>query len=135
MTRFLSPPWVEAFNQALAEVTVAPPGPDAGLAVRDGRFSMCQVVTGGPDGDVEATLRVEEGRVTLSRGGCADAAVTIRLSWDDAVSMAAGALAPGEAIAAGRVRVRGDLSVLAEAQAVLDAVQPHLEKLRDLTEY
>jgi SCP-2 sterol transfer family len=141
--RFLSPQWVDAFNEALSDVTVAPPGPDAGLAVRDGRFSMGQVVTGGPDGDVQATLRVVEGRVTMTSTDAADGAdgdgaepaVTIRLSWDDAVSMAAGALAPAEAIAAGRVRVRGDLSVLAEAQAVLGAVQPHLQKLRDLTEY
>jgi hypothetical protein len=143
VTRFLSPEWVDAFNEALADVTVAAPGPEAGLAVRDGRFSMCQVVTGGPEGDVQVTLRVVEGRVTMTGAGPADdadagggqPAVTIRLTWDDAVSMAAGALAPAEAIAAGRVRVRGDLSVLAEAQAVLGAVQSHLQKLRDLTEY
>ena len=61
--------------------------------------------------------------------------MTIRLTWADAVAMAAGELAPGEAIAAGRVRVRGDLSVLAEAQAVLGAVQPQLQELRDRTEY
>ena len=57
--------------------------------------------------------------------------MTIRLTWADAVAMAAGALAPAEAIAAGRVRVRGDLSVLAEAQAVLAEVQPHLADVCD----
>ena len=65
----------------------------------------------------------------MTGGEAGDAAVTIRLTWADAVAMAAGELAPGEAIAAGRVRVRGDLSVLAEAQAVLVAVQPHLQEL------
>jgi SCP-2 sterol transfer family len=135
VTRFLGPQWVEEFNQALAHVTIPPPGPDAGLAVRDGRFSMGQLVTGGPDGDVQATLQVREGRVTMTAGESAGAEVTIRLTWEDAVAMAAGELAPGEAIAAGRVRVRGDLSVLAEAQAVLNAVQPHLQALRDRTEY
>ncbi|HEY5023501.1 MAG TPA: SCP2 sterol-binding domain-containing protein [Acidimicrobiales bacterium] len=133
--RFLGPEWVDAFNHALVDVVIAPPGPEAGLAVRDGRFSMGQVVTGGPDGDVHTTLRVVEGRVTMTGADGQDAEVTIRLTWADAVAMAAGELAPGEAIAAGRVRVRGDLSVLAEAQAVLAEVQPHLEKLRDLTEY
>jgi hypothetical protein len=133
--RFLGPAWVEAFNDALADVVITPPGPEAGLAVRDGRFSMGQVVTGGPEGDVRTTLRVLEGRVTMTGADEGDAEVTIRLTWADAVAMAAGELSPGEAIAAGRVRVRGDLSVLAEAQAVLAAVQPHLEKLRDLTEY
>ncbi len=135
MIRFLSPQWITAFNEALAEVSIAPPGPDAGLAVRDGRFTMGQVVTGGPDGDVGVTLRVVEGRVTMTEGEASDAAVTIRLTWADALSMAAGELAPAEAIAAGRVRVRGDLSVLAEAQAVLGAVQEQLQKLRDVTEY
>lgn len=135
MTRFLGPEWVDAFNEALADVVIAAPGPNAGLAVRDGRFTMCQVVTGGPDGDVQTTLRVVEGRVTMTAGASPDAAVTIRLTWADAVAMAAGELAPGEAIAAGRVRVRGDLSVLAEAQSVLGEVQPHLQTLRDDTRY
>ncbi|HLN42150.1 MAG TPA: SCP2 sterol-binding domain-containing protein [Acidimicrobiales bacterium] len=135
MIRFLGPEWVDAFNLALVDVALAPAGPGAGLAVRDGRFSMCQVVTGGPDGDVQTTLRVQDGRVTMTAGECGDAAVTVRLSWADAVAMAAGELAPGEAIAAGRVRVRGDLSVLAEAQAVLGAVAPHLQELRDRTGY
>jgi hypothetical protein len=135
VARFLSQEWVDTFNEALAEVDVAPPGPEAGLAVRDGRFSMCQLVTGGPGGDVETTLRVDSGRVTITMGDAEDAAVTIRLTWPDAAAMAAGVLAPGEAIAAGRVRVRGDLAVLSEAQAVLAAVQPHLQGLRDLTEY
>jgi putative sterol carrier protein len=135
VARFLSQEWVDAFNEALAEVDVAPPGPEAGLAVRAGRFSMCQLVTGGPGGDVQTTLTVDGGRVTITMGEAEDAAVTIRLTWPDAAAMAAGALAPGEAIAAGRVRVRGDLAVLAEAQAVLAAVQPHLQVLRDLTEY
>ncbi len=135
MTRFLSPDWVEAFNAALADVELSPPGPEAGLAVRDGRFSMGQVVTGGPDGEVHTTFRVEDRRVTMTAGESDDAEVTIRLTWDDAVAMAGGALAPGEAIAAGRVRVRGDLAVLAEAQTVLGVVQPHLQELRDRTEY
>src|ERR1700688_93336 len=119
----------------MADVALAPPGPEAGLAVRDGRFSMGQVVTGGPDGDVHTTLRVLEGRVTMTGADGEDAEVTIRLTWADAVAMAAGELSPGEAIAAGRVRVRGDLSVLAEAQSVLVAVQAQLQELRDRTEY
>ena len=71
----------------------------------------------------------------MTSGEAPDAEVTIRLTWDDAVAMAAGELVPGEAIAAGRVRVRGDLSVLAEAQTVLAVVQPHLQELRSRTEY
>jgi len=133
--RFLSPEWVEAFNEALVDVVIAAPGPDAGLAVADGRFTMAQVVTGGPRGDVQTTFEVHEGLATMTAGESGDAAVTIGLTWADAVALSAGELSPAEAIAAGRVRVRGDLSVLAEAQTVLGALSPHLQKLRDLTEY
>jgi hypothetical protein len=133
--RFLSPEWVDAFNQALVDVVIEPPGPDAGLAVRDGRFSMAQVVSGGPGGDVHTTFQVHEGRATMTTGQSGDASVTIGLTWADAVAMAAGELSPVDAIAAGRVRVRGDLSVLAEAQAVLAALSPHLQNVRDRTEY
>ena len=71
----------------------------------------------------------------MTAGESTDAEVTIRLTWDDAVAMAGGKLAPADAIAAGRVRVRGDLSVLAEAQGVLAVVQAQLQDLRDRTEY
>jgi len=134
VARFLSAAWIDAFNEAVADVEVRPPGPGAGLATRDGAFALCQVVTGGPDDEVRTTLSVRDGRVQMAPGD-GGAEVTIRLSWDDALSMATGTLSPGEAIAAGRVRVRGDLSVLAEAQAVLAALAPHLEALRAETEY
>jgi hypothetical protein len=133
--RFLSPEWVDAFNEALVDAVIAPPGPGAGLAVADGRFSVAQIVSGSPGGDVQTTFEVHEGRATMTAGVRGDASVTIGLTWADAVAMSAGELSPGEAIATGRVRVRGDLSVLAEAQAALGALSPHLQKLRDLTEY
>ena len=135
MARFLSGQWVDAFNAAVADVALPAPGPDAGLATRDGSFSLCQVVSGGPDDDVCTTLSVRDGRVRMIPGDDGTADVTVRLSWDDALSMATGSLAPGEAIAAGRVRVRGDLSVLAEAQVVLGLLAPHLEDLRSATDY
>ena len=135
MVRFLSPEWIESFNRAVADVVLAPPGDGAGLATRDGHYAMGQVVTGGPGGEVRTTLRVSDGRLTMTEGADDDADVTVRLSWDDAVAMAAGQLAATEAIAAGRVRVRGDLSVLAEAQATLAAVSPQLDALRAATSY
>jgi len=134
VARFLSGAWIDAFNSAVAGVELAAPGPAAGLATHDGSFSVCQVVTGGPGGEVRATLSVRDGRARMAPGD-APADVTIRLSWDDAVAMASGTLSPGDAIAAGRVRVRGDLSVLAESQAVLGALAPHLEPLAAETDY
>ena len=76
---------------------------------------MSQIVTGGPDGEVCTTLRVCDGHLTMSAGDDADAEVTVRLSWDDAVAMAAGELATTDASAAGRVRIRPGRPVRAGA--------------------
>lgn len=140
MPRFLSEEWVDAFNAALAAVEVPSPAEDAGLAVRSGRFTVGQVVTGGPGGDVHTVLRVEDGAVSMERVDAdqeADVAtdVTVRLAWDDAVAMAQGRLEVVDALTGGRIRVRGDLSVLSEGGAILAALQPHLQELHAETTY
>ncbi len=62
--------------------------------------------------------------------------VTVVLTYEDALAMAQGALAPADALAAGRVRVRGELAVLVAGQAVLAAATaalgPRLAELTDL---
>jgi hypothetical protein len=134
--RFLSPQWVDAFNAAVRDTALPEPAEDAGISARAGAYAWCQVVTGGPatgDGDRAVTLRVADGRVTMEQGEAPDAAVTIRIGWDDARAMALGRLAPTEAIAAGRARVRGDLAVLRAGQSVLDALAPQLAGLRSAT--
>jgi putative sterol carrier protein len=49
--------------------------------------------------------------------------VTITLSYGDAASLSKGELSPADALNAGRVRVRGDLSVLVAAQNLLTATR------------
>ncbi|MHB8680828.1 MAG: SCP2 sterol-binding domain-containing protein [Acidimicrobiales bacterium] len=123
-----------AFNEAAAGVVLAPPGPDAGLAARDGDFAVRQVVRGGPDGERVTTLRVAGGRVSMALGDDGPADVVVTLDWDDARALSQGRFSATEALAAGRVRVRGDLSVLGAAGAVLDALSPRLEALRAATD-
>ncbi|MHB8330207.1 MAG: SCP2 sterol-binding domain-containing protein [Acidimicrobiales bacterium] len=133
--RFLSASWVAAFNDAVRDLDVPAAGPEAGLGVRDGAFSMRQVVRGGPDGEACTTLRLDGGVLSMDSGEWPTPDVTIVLDWADAVSMVGGRLAPAEALAAGRVRVRGDLSVLTAGQSVLAAAAPRLEELRARTAY
>jgi len=117
------------------------------LAAADGRFSVVQVVTGVPDDvrgtragdadgddghgggggggdgdeDVHLVLTVADGRARLeldptrTTGGTA----TIVLGYQEALAMARGDLDPADALAAGRVRVRGDLAALVAGQDVL----------------
>jgi putative sterol carrier protein len=140
--RFLTQDWVEAFNVALAGVRLPELGPDAGLAAADGRFTVAQEVRGGPDGDVRLVLRTGDGALALelqalepTSGATPDGDVTIALDYADAVSLAQGGLSPAEALNAGRIRVRGDLSVLAAGQELLRAARAHTSELDAATTY
>jgi putative sterol carrier protein len=144
--RFLSPTWAEAFNAALAGAVLPGPGPDAGLAAVDGTFTVVQEVRGAPDGDVRVILRVADGslRLQLADSGDDDQVggpdapppeVTIVISYDDAVAMSKGELAAAEALNAGRIRVRGDLSVLVAVQQMLTDARSSTQALVASTTY
>jgi hypothetical protein len=147
VARFLSPAWVEEYNEALAGVVLPGPGPDAGLVAADGRFTVAQEVRGGPDGDVQLLLAADGGHllltllplddVTPDRSG-PDAGhpdVTIALSYEDAAAMSKGDLSPTEALNEGRIRVRGDLSVLVAGQQLVDAARDSVDGLDAATTY
>lgn len=135
MPAFLSPEWVAAFNQAVDGASPPQPAPDAALAARSGRFAVCQTVSGGPAGDVTTTLVVDGPDVTMRLGADDTADVTVRLSWDDAAALSRGTLSPTDALAGGRIKVRGDLGVLVAGQAVLAAMQDRLASLHGTTTY
>ncbi len=138
MPRFLTAEWVAAFNAALDGVELPAPGPDAGLTAADGRYTVAEEVRGAPDGAVRLLLRAADGSLTLALddpGAAADADVTIGLDYADAAAMATGDLSPAEALTAGRIRVRGDLSVLATCQELLVAAREHTRVLDADTTY
>jgi hypothetical protein len=144
MPRYLSPEWVQAFNAALADLDLREAIAAAGagsLTASGGTFRIAQIVTGSPDdppgGTISTLLTVEGGRITLETAspGSRGADVTIALSYDDAFAIARGALDPADALAAGRVRIRGELAVLVAGQTVLNAAAAALgTALTDLTE-
>ena len=145
MPRFLTPSWVEEVNAALEGVVVPAPGPDAGLTAQAGRFAVAQEVRGTPDGDVRLTLEVEDGSLHLSLAAldgtgsgnpeAPEPTVTIALANEDAAAMAKGELAPADALTTGRVRVRGDLSVLVAGQQMLAAARAGTLTLSSSTTY
>jgi putative sterol carrier protein len=137
--RFLSPEWVDAFDAALQGVVLPEPGDDAGIAAAAGRFTVAQIVHGGPDGEVTLVMTADAGslRMTLANGTHPEtrADVTIVVAYEDAAALSTGELRAADAITAGRIRVRGDLSVLAAGQAMLVAAQPHIQSLAATTTY
>jgi SCP-2 sterol transfer family len=150
VARFLTQEWIDEFNAALDDVVLEAPGPEAGLAAAEGSFVVVEEVHDAPDGDLVVTLRADGGRLRLSRrphperGGSdesdadqhdAKADVTIALSYRDAVALSTGELTPSEAVGAGRIRVRGDLSVLVGAHTMLDAARERTAELSATTTY
>jgi hypothetical protein len=143
MARFLSPEWVEEWNVALGSVPLPDPGPDAGLAMADGHVTVVQEVLGTPDGDIRLVMHIDAGTVRLDLdsspedeglgidgddgsgkdGRRTSPDVTIVLGYDDAAAMSRGEVSPAEALTAGRIRVRGDLSALAATQQLLNDVR------------
>ncbi len=140
--RLYSDEWIAAFNEAVAELE---PDPDVS-------FRLHQIVDDGPEGTVRVTLVAHEGRVTMARepardgardgareparDGVGDAPVpdaTISVQFDDAVALARGELDPSGLLAAGRVRVRGNLSVLVRGQSLLAAAASRLGPLSEQT--
>jgi SCP-2 sterol transfer family len=149
MPRYLSPAWVEAFNTALAGLDLREAIATAGagsLTAAQGTFRVTQVVTDAPGGDGVATapggvvrtvLSVDDGRITLTLDPDETMAsnVTIILTYADARAIARGEVDPADALAAGSVRVRGELAVLVAGQAVLNAAATALgQTLTDLTD-
>ena len=138
MARYLSPEWVAAFDAALGVLDLSDAVAAAGagsLAAADGTFSVAQLVTGvpaGPDGaeadTVRVVLTVAGGRahLALDPDDTVASTATIVLGYGDALAMARGELDPADALAAGRVRVRGDLAALVAGQDVLAAATAQL---------
>ncbi len=150
MARYLSPEWVASFDAALGALDLSDAIASAGagsLAAADGAFSVAQVVTGVPgaggvDGtdsgeEVRVVLTVADGRahLELDPEGRIRGTATIVLGYSDALSMARGELDPADALADGRVRVRGDLAALVAGQDVLAAAAARLgTELAELTD-
>jgi hypothetical protein len=136
MARYLSPEWIAAFDAALGALDLSDAVEAAGagsLAAADGTFSVAQMVTGVPGGEgtfeeVRVVLTVADGRarLVLDPGHTVPSTATIVLSYGDALAMARGELDPADALAAGRVRVRGDLAALVAGQDILAAASARL---------
>jgi hypothetical protein len=149
MPPYLSPAWVQAFNAALAGLDLTDAIAEAGagsLTAAQGTFSVAQVVTDAPampgasGGIVRTVLTVDDGRIMLTAdpGEALSTNVTIVVAYVDALAIARGELDPADALAAGRVRVRGELAVLVAGQSVLNAASTALGRtlteLTDLTD-
>lgn len=120
--RFLSAEWLAQ----LASLT-ASASPAADVSVH-------QRVTGTPDGEVEYTLRLAGGRVTLESGP-GDADVELVTDYETAAAISQGRLSPASAFAAGRLRVGGSVSDLVARQGAFAAMATLVGGMAEVTTY
>ncbi len=156
MPVFLSTEWVDAASGILAGVdpieggvagdTGAGAGTEASGDVGGGAappaqaLGVLELVTGGPGGDLALFVTLGGGRMQLSlapdpRETEKRADVSLRITWDDAVSLARGELEVMDALAGGRVKVRGSLPHLARYKELLDRTREALAPLYSETTY
>ena len=84
-------------------------------------LTIQQVVTGTPDGDVRYVVRVGRAGSSVRRGEADGPDVTFTESWDTALAIHEGGLAPQRAFADGRLRIEGDVRLLPAVLGQLSA--------------
>ena len=127
MAAYLSAEWVDALDGALRSLEGATAATEGSLVAQGGSFAILQEVHAVPPEGATArlVLSADAGRLRLVLDDGAEPArpadVTVVVAYDDAAALASGELSPAEAVATGRIKVRGDLSVLVAGQALLAA--------------
>jgi hypothetical protein len=120
--RFLSPEWLARMAEAMSTASVR------------GALSIHQRVTGGPEGDIEYTLRLAGGTVAFEPGpGPAD--VELVSDYDTAAAISQGRLSPAAAFAAGRLRVGGSVTALVADHEVFAELGTLLADVAGATTY
>lgn len=127
MVRFLSDEWIAALDSAAQEASMPP----------DVRLTIQQVVTGegGAGGEVRYHLVLADGRLRVHPGEAVDPDVTLVQARDVAAALSRGELNAQQALEAGRLKLRGDISHLGRQGKALTAVEDVFGAVRAATEY
>ncbi len=126
--RFLSPEWMTAV-QALRSEAPAPPAEAAGVCVN-------LVVTGGPDGDIDAHL--VDGQLETGRAASAQTTVSLPFASAKRLIVDGDPAAALQAVMSGELKIEGNVMNLLRLQETLskrsDELAEFQEKVRSLTE-
>lgn len=120
--RYLSDEWIDAADAAVA-----------GLTPTAEPFAVSYLISGGPDGDRSYTLTLGPEVVGVRKG--AGAAVSLRMSWETACSIAGARLSSQRAFLDGDIRIDGDPQALLGQRNGLVAVEERLADVRSRTQF
>jgi hypothetical protein len=112
VARFLTREWLEEMQRVADKVDVP----------LDAAIVVAHEVTGTPDGDVSFRFAAADGRLTLTWATTADAQITLLEDYATAVAMATGELPAQQAVAEGRLKLRGDVGALVRNGAAMAAL-------------
>lgn len=99
-------------------------------------FTLDQVVTGGPDGDIRYRVTIAGGGLRVTRADAGDPAdATLRLAFHTAVDLASGRRPAHDAFLGGEVTFSGDLRRLQAVAAALAGLAGALGHVQDHTTY
>ena len=127
MARFLSDEWFALVR----DIVSGPVEPVTGGAT----VSVRHRVTGGPDGDIDYVVRAGASGYSVEPGVEGPVDIEIVESYESAAAIGQGQLTPADAFAAGRLRLEGDVALLAERQADFAALGDLLAPVRAVTTY
>ena len=126
---YLSRAWFDDVNRVAKASAVI------GAAGEGSPVTIQQVVTGRPSGDVRYWVRVGGGAVEVGPGEASGADATVTQSYETAVAVSTGRLAVEDALREGRIRIGGDVALLARNQAALIGVGGALSSVHEHTTY
>lgn len=120
--RFLSPEWLERMAASMPGS-----GPRPALSIH-------QRVTGGPDGDVEYTLRLGPHGVSVEPGP-GEADIRVVQDYETAAAISRGEISPAAAFAVGRLKLGGRIGLLVEHQETFAGIGASLAGLPAATTF
>ena len=127
--RFLSAEWLEQLAaEAAASDALRRASADVTVAIR-------QVVTGGPEGDVDYVVRLDRGSVSVSPGPDGPADVVITEDYATATAISQGLLTPAAAFAGSRLKLGGRVGLLVEHAPLFSALGGLFADVRAATTY
>ncbi|HEX7277770.1 MAG TPA: SCP2 sterol-binding domain-containing protein [Acidimicrobiales bacterium] len=127
MARFLSEEWFALVRAALPPAVE--PAPD------DGPVTVRHRVTGGPEGDVDYVVRAGAGHFAVEPGRAGPVDIEIIETYESAAAISQGLMTPAAAFAAGRLKLAGDVALLADRQHAFAALGALLAPVRAATTY
>jgi putative sterol carrier protein len=126
MPEFLSPEWLAALDESARS--------SKSLAAA-GDFTVQMVIRHSPDGEMTYYVEVSEATARVHGGSLESPDLTLVADYDTAAAISQGTVNAQEALAAGRLKIKGSLELLRGRDEGFAALADVFADVRDTTTY